>query len=736
MTAQHKPSLISGADKAGLGGSIGRETTREHGRGVQSTTSSSFEGKIVTNVEEVPNTSPTQYRVTLTMNLGGSVGAGASKQTEGSAKAAVSGFASGSLTKTVSHLLTKEESDKYLGAARQGTGGAYEELQIAKMVARSDLDSARDALARWTSGPSSADVPKHMREGDISTTSAAGAVGGAVSASKGGFGLELGISRSGELTRTEQMKEGKVLYTVSVVAGTDRTIGGSGGVGVASLGYTHGGSESNSQSVTFVLDPKDPNFEARYQEIGKADSVDDLRKLADRRRELAGSTTIGHGTSTSGTTSASVAGLGLSITQGGSYSEEETKDAFGITRRYEGSSTLGGAFTVAGRNVASSSTTDKLVAQVGPDNKATGETSSTSKESDLGASVVKLGASLEKRPVGTLVGIATGDTKLLQDKTDVQGKALTDDSFSRLAELAKDERAWEKGWYGHGGIPDLLEWRKTRRKVLAANGDRNLISKALAQYESEGSNRSGVVEAAVSDTGIAFDFPDELADQKPVYDELVVGNPVDHARELAEGGNLAEAIAELNRDNTRLGALLTKVQTQPGNVSPGALAEMTHRIAARRTQLRAEARKLTPASATPLPAGATPQTPASGAGQGEGAAPQVDAALTERNRAIEERNARLGDLIKNCLTLRDRESAFFAKVDAEFAKDEHWYSSHDTYEIRNLLDSAKKLYPEWEAQVRDLGSIYQERGEGADRANQFAPNKARWDALESRWLKY
>ncbi len=727
-----RASLVSGADKAGLGGSIGHETAHEHGHGVRSTTSSSFDGKIVTNVEEVPNTSPTQYRVTLTLNLGGKVGAGVSKEGEGGARAGVSGYAAGSLTKSESHLLSKEEADRYLGQARQGTGGAFQELQIAQMVAHNDLAAARAALAQWKSGQASAEAAKHMAEGDISTTSLQATAGGTASGGKGKLGIEFGISKSGELTRTQQMKDGKILYTVSVAAGTSKSLGGSAGIGVGSFGYTREGSEFESRSVTFALDPKDPDFNSRFKEVSSANTVDDLRKLAERRKELAGSTTTGHGSSTGGKTSASVAGFGLSISEGGTFSEDETRDASGITRRYEGASTLGGGFTVAGKTVASSSTTDKFTSQVGPDNKATGETSSTRKESDYGKSAVHFAEAVEKRPVGTLVGIATGDTKLLQEKTDYAGKALTDDSFSLLAELAKDSRAWEKAWRGQG-ISNLIDWRSTRGKVLAAEGDRNLIAKAIGEYESQGSNRSGIVEAAVSDTGIAFDFPDELADQKPIYDELIVGNPLAHGRELAQGGNAPDAIAELNGANNRLGALLTKVQMQAENISPGALAEMMRRISARRTELRAEVRKLTPSPTTagPVPAQGQPEA------KGATPAPQADAAaLAQQNQVIEERNARLSDLIKNCLTLRDREAAIFAKVDTEFAKDEHWYSSHDTYAIREELDSIKKMYPEWDRQLNDLRAIYQERGESPDRASQFAPNRDRWDLLEKKWLKY
>jgi hypothetical protein len=724
---QHGGSIISGANQAGVKGSIGGEATRDHGHGVQSTTSANFDGKVVTSVEEVPGTSPRQYRVTLTLNLGGQVGAGASKQGAGGGSFGVSGYAAGSFTKSESHLLSKEEADSYLGAARAGTGGAYQELQIAKMVAHSDIESARRALARWKQGQESAEASRNMHEGDISSGTVQASVGAGLSSSgfKGMLGLELGASKSGELTRTRQLSNGKYLYTVSIVSGTGKTLGGSASVGVASMGYKQEDSQFESRSVTFALDPKDPDFEARVKEIAGADTVEDLRKLAGRRKDLAASTTTGHGTSTMGTTSAGIVGSGFSISQGGRRSHEQTQDASGVSERYEGASTLGGAFNIAGRSVGSSSATDTFVSNVRPDNTATGVAGSVKTESDLGKSALEFAKGLEDRPAGTLVGITTGDTKLLKEKTDDSGKALTDDSFGRLAELAHDPRAWEAFWFGHGDISDLMDWRKTRIKVLAARGDRNLISQALSEYESEGSGRSGVVGSAVGETGIAFDFPDELADQKPIYDELVIGDALGHARDLAGHGESAAAIAELTSDNNRLGSLLDKIGMHASHVSPGALAEMTRRISARRTQLRAEIRKLTPPAAAP-PATSVAETPQ--------AAPQVDtAAIEERNRVIEDRNARLTDKIKSCLDLRAVERANFAKIDAEFAKDEHWYSSHDFYEVRHLLDSVGRLYPDWNKDIEDLGAIYKERGEPAERANQFGPDTARKEALESKW---
>src|SRR5205807_10594954 len=83
-----------------------------------------------------------------------------------------------------------------------------------------------------------------------------------------------------------------------------------------------------------------------------------------------------------------------------------------------------------------------------------------------------------------------------------------------------------------------------------ANGDRNQISRAIAEFEAGGGiGRGSTVEQALRKSGIAFEFPDELAAQKQVYDSLIVGNPVGHADDLAERGQQQAALNELNAAN-------------------------------------------------------------------------------------------------------------------------------------------------------------------------------------------
>jgi hypothetical protein len=721
----HGASLIAGPDRIGASGTVGAGATQKHGQGLETTQSVHFGGKIVLNSEEIPNTSPKRFRVTLTIDLSGEASLGASRGGEGRVGGSLSASASGVLKKSFTHELTAEQSKKYTDAVNQGTGGAQQDLELARMIKDGSIEEAKAYLTGKKSDADTPEALKKLAEGDVITTSAGGTAEAKGGLSAFGAGAEFGVSRSGELTRTKAVRDGKILLTVTVVSGKGTTVGGSFSEGVASVGVSREGKETKSKSVTFILDPKDAKFNELSKEVLAADTVDDLSKLAAKRPELTGSTTTGHTTGSGLTTSASAAGLGFSVKEAGEYGEETTAGPHGVTHKYEGSGTLGGSLTVAGKTVAKSSQTDKFAGQVGPDNKATGETSSTQTETDYLATIQEAA----KHPLGTAGALATGGAPVLKEKSEVQGKELTDDSYARLAELAKDPAAWEHSW--SGSVSTMVDWQKTRRKVLAANGDRNQIAKALAQFESEGSGRSRTVENAVSDTGIAFDFPEEVKDQKPVYDELVVGDPFAHPRELAQAGKRDEAIAELNSVNEKLGKLIKSLQSHQEQVqNAAALAEMMRRISDRRTKLRAEIRNLSP---QPKEKPAPSSSDGKGKGQATQEDPEKEAKAREEAAKREERNAKINDLVPTLLTNREKERTNFNAVYEELKKESAWFSKPDVIEIAHKLNALKPLYEQWDKSVAQLKELFIERGEAnPDRANGYGPNRTEWNALHKR----
>jgi hypothetical protein len=716
----------------GTSGQIGVSTTQQRGKGVTTGQSVSLDGAVTLDIKEVSDTQPQRYRVTLHVDLGAQAGVSATRENrKQSARAGVGLTASGSFGGSFSHELSAERAEKYRTAVAGGGAGNYQELEIVRLLADKKTEAA-DALLQQLKNPTgSAEAAKHLGKGDVAEVSAQGTVGGTLSASGGkqggsGAGVELGLFRSGHVERRVEERDGKIVVTMTIASETGHTLGGTASEGVASFGVSGTAAKSNLRSVSFALDPGDKDFDAKFNEITTVTSIEQLDALRGKRRDLAGATAIGKGKSGGHKVTAGVLGVGVGFSQGGSFSEQETRDEQGVSHHYEASGSGGMDVSVGDRTVASTKATDTFVADVGPDNAGSGETRSERRESDLGRSIDKLQKSFAKNPVTTATGILTGKTQVLQERVDSSGAALTDASFGRLASLAEDPAAWDHAWSADVGA--FIDWQKTRRKVLTAHGDRNAIARAIGEFESGGSERSGTVEKAVGGTGIAFEFPDELADQKPVYDSLIVGNPVGHAKELAERGQQEAALNELRTANDRLGRLVSAVQAQSGAFeSEAKLAQMLNRVADRRSELRAEIRRLsTPAKPLPNPA------PSQAEG-GDTGAPAVPARDEEaQRRAAEDLMVRQDELTRNCATLRGKEQAAFAHIREEMGS---WHFDHlsASIDMARLLKKVKDGYTAWDESVQNLKTVLKDRRDNPDKADALGPDRKQWDAVNAMW---
>ena len=333
--------------------------------------------------------------------------------------------------------------------------------------------------------------------------------------------------------------------------------------------------------------------------------------------------------------------------------------------------------------------------------------------------------SFAKDPVTTVTGVLSGKTKVLQEREDKSGAALTDDSFARLAALAEDGRAWDRAWNADVGA--FIDWQKTRNKVLAAQGDRNRISRAIAEFESEGSGRSSTVERALGKTGIAFEFPDAIADQKPVYDALIVGNPIGHARELAQRGQQEAVLNELNAANDKLGKLIDAANAHGQAFESSAkLAEMLNRVTDRRGQLRGEIRQLT--------RGAKPQAadPAPKPEIGPPTEQQAADAEAKKQGDTAELETRRQQLIADCSLLRRKEAADFAYVRQEM---DSWHFDHlsASIDMAQHLKRTKDSYSGWQESIQKLKTTYQELGQDPTQADALAPDRRQWDAVNGQW---
>ncbi|MBV9815049.1 MAG: hypothetical protein JO229_04795, partial [Alphaproteobacteria bacterium] len=267
-----------------------------------------------------------------------------------------------------------------------------------------------------------------------------------------------------------------------------------------------------------------------------------------------------------------------------------------------------------------------------------------------------------------------------------------------------------------------------RNKVLAANGDRNQIARAIAEFEAGGGiGRGSTVERALGKSGIAFEFPDELSDQKQVYDSLIVGDPVGHARELAERGQQEAAINELNAANDKLSKLAAAANAHTGAFeSPAKLAEMLNRVADRRAELRAEVHQLSraaaPQAASPAPKPEIgPPTPEQ----------QTDAEAEQRAKKAELLNRQL-ELIQTCTTLRVREQSTFSHVREEM---DSWHLDHlgASIDMAKALTAVKGSYAAWDETIQKLKASYQELGQDPAAADALVPDRKQWDAVNAQW---
>jgi hypothetical protein len=718
---------------AGANVKAGVQATQQRAKGITTSQTLNVEGTVSLDIAEIPDTSPQRYRVTLHVDLGAQAAAGAGRENESeSARAGASLSASGNLSALFSHELSADEARNYRVAAEGGGRGNYQELEIVRLLAARRRDAAAALLQQVKTTTGSAEAAKRLAKGEVAQVSAEGTVGGGVNAGAGKSGgsavsVELGVFRSGRIERRVEERGGKIVVTLTIASEQGRTLGGTASEGVASFGYGNTAAESRLRSVSFSLDPNDAQFDTRFNAIARTSSIDDLDRLRGSQPGLVGATTTGKGKSETDTVNAGVLGVGLEFSQTGSFGEQETRDEGGVSHHYEGSGGGGAKLKIGGGTVASTATADTFVADVGPDNTATGETSTRRSESDLGASIDKLGHSLAKNPVTTVTGVLTGKTKLLQEKVQQSGAALTDDSYARLASLAEDPAGWDHAFRANV-IGSFSDWQKTRNKVLAANGDRNQIARAIAVFEAGGGiGRGSTVEQALGKTGIAFEFPDELAAQKQVYDALIVGDPVGHARDLAERGQQQAALNELNAANDKLGKLADAATAHTGAFESSAkLAEMLSRVADRRAELRAEIRQLSradaPQAATPAPKPEIgPPTPEQQAGaEAEQRAKQED--LLQRKLDFE--NALQG--------LRTREKATFTRVREEM---DSWHFDHlgASIDMAKALTAVKGSYSSWDETIQKLKASYQELGQDPAKADALAPDRKQWDAINAQW---
>jgi hypothetical protein len=132
---------------------------------------------------------------------------------------------------------------------------------------------------------------------------------------------------------------------------------------------------------------------------------------------------------------------------------------------------------------------------------------------------------------------------------------------------------------------------------------------------------------------------------------------------------------------------------------------------------------------------APPKAQAKPAGpDGAAAAQQQAAADAERESAVkrEELKAKADEMISNLRAYRSREQANFAEIQKEVDKENSFFSKPDVIRISTLLNDLKAMYAEWDKVVEDLKGVLKEAGGSPDQAAQYAPDRARWNAIHAK----
>ncbi|GAA0930286.1 hypothetical protein GCM10009554_13240 [Kribbella koreensis] len=596
VTKTSAQGVIAGPDGAGAYKSATAGLGQTSKSGVKTGQTVGMDGKFVVDVKKVEGSEPAQYQVSLTINLGAKAGLTGSKEWEQSAAgtnsdASGSANVSASLTGTFVHLLSDEDTKKYLAALdAKGTGGAGKEFDVIRAAAKGSYADAQQLLSGLKTAAFSPAGAAAMAEGDSVDLEVGGTADAKLSGggSGGGFGLkaEGGVTAGETLKRTVAVKGGKVVITISVATTKGWSAGGTASMEAASGGYTHGSTSKAGESVTFTLDPKDSHYNDDFALIADRATIADLRKLGVEHPDLISASTTSSGESTSDSVTAGVAGVSLGIDETHSLDRSVTKDESGTTTSVTGS-TGGGASVSALGGKLSYSEKETAAMQVGPGNVGSGDISKSTSETDFGATWDKLKETWSKTPVGLGVGLVTGGAKVAQEKTDVAGMKLDDNDFSIIFGVAQDSKAWSKPV---ASPRHFAAWQATGRTVAASGGDRQKIADALAAYAAEHDGAAAAITSIVrspgsAEGGKAYEWPNDMAAEKAVFDSLVDGDPLKPVTALETSGKNKEALESIDGSLKKLDKLTAGLEAKKDQFTTSALGEMLGRLAEQRRAL-------------------------------------------------------------------------------------------------------------------------------------------------------
>lgn len=705
----------------GVGANFVRQSSREHGQGVTSTRTLGFGGNVWVETTEIPYRSPKRYRVVFHLRADAQAGASVGKQgSRGAVSAGVGGQAA--IEYSVAHEMAEADMKRYLAQVGSGDTRGHTELQAASLTMSGDIAGARTLLGiaegqggnPWTG----------MKEGEERALEASGSVHGHVSASAGrgpnSVGVHGGANLQGEFEKRVKLVGGKYVVTVTSSRSAGTSYGAQGSYFGVGGGIDRSDSAYGSNDVVVVIDPATPKSQEAMAEINAATSVQAVRNVQ-AKYGLSAQTTTVQGQRSSTSPSVSLLGLELSLIDEGDLSVQHTDAPEGRTTVHRGSGTGGGQIKAGDTPIYSASSTNTFVGGAGPDNVGFGDTANVRRETDYAATA--------KNALARVVGAGPeqpGKTDvaappIVKEDVHQQGAALTDDSYATLIELAKSDSKWSSAWSGSFGT--WQAWMATLPKVRRAGQDRAAVAQALAEFESEsGRGRSETVQKAIGASGIAFEFPQSLAHLKPLYERLIVYNPIGAAYAAGDG---PATLAALNTARDELKGLRSDLIDKAAQFeSPASHIEMMQRIRARTAEVNTEIGRLTqpkpqPTAPADKASAAAPLVPAQAADAPSDAAPVIDIAAKKQE---------IDGLVGEMQGYKKMEAVAFAVIEAEL--DAFFGPSlPKIFEQENKLRAA---YPKWDKDVKDLRRLIGETGGDASIVTPLLPDRNRWLQLDRR----
>ncbi len=550
-----------------------------------------------------------RFVVVVAVHLGASLGGSADAarkydETDGSRRDGSFGgggdiSVKGSADLSFQHVMSSDECKEYLDQlhvvnAQNAGNGKYPELAQISTAWRDGWRGGGAAAAN-AARAASLDNPEAIRkmaDGDKIELDVAG--GGEAKAHLDadaaglGIGGHGGVSHNGTLKFILEKAHDELLVRVAVDSDTELGAGGSASVGFAKGSFDHAHKTATGTGATFHLTADEV---AIKDEILRARSQADLEALMTKYPKLLEEHETSKASTDSDKVAVSVFKVNLELGGSAGTSQRLVTDKDGKQTEIDAASSQGGGSIGVDKWKLSGSQTQAVETAVSADNKASGDLAQTDAHTDLQKTLLDHDDRSRQK---SLLSKATGADGLKpEESSDQSGMFLSDADYNTIIGAATDAVSWDHHFASTRNGDD---WKTLRRSINAAHGDKKLVAQALATFIGKNDHdRMQMIEAVVrvplgnGSGGSMYDFPEGLANLKPLYKALVVEDPGVTAKQLRDAGKKKEATKEAQAKIEALDSLYNQITTaqakftETGNIT--AYGEMLHHIASRRQEL-------------------------------------------------------------------------------------------------------------------------------------------------------